>query len=413
VGQDGEELVTAGGCDGVVLSGGGADGAYEVGVLKALLHGASPATGYRPIDPEVYTGTSVGAYNATIMASRPGTPATAVAEELEAIWLDRIANSLRTCGNGVFRVRGAPFQGFDPGCLRNPVRSLVELGQDAAVLTAFGLIKGAQFATSDAPLKSRLLSLVELDAFVSESPLRQLLAETVNLDSLRRSGKRLTIATSNWKYGVLRLLSKQDISDVVGTDGILASTALPGIFPPVTIDGIPYVDGGVLLNTPLKPAIRDGADTVHIVFLDPLVQNITLAVLPSSLDTFYRLFAVIWAANVRRDLLQAEMVNRLLELLERENPIETAAPELKRLLRAGPGIFRHLVEGGQPYRKLTIHIYRPATDLGSGEGVLDFQRRRLGDLVAMGYRDAVHHDCEAAGCVRPGRTSAVRLREAG
>ncbi|MFL6263778.1 MAG: patatin-like phospholipase family protein [Thermoanaerobaculia bacterium] len=404
--------MTAGARTGVVLSGGGADGAYEVGVLKALLHGASPSTGYRPIDPEVYTGTSVGAYNAVIMASRPGKPATAVAEELEAIWLDRIANSFRTCGNGVFRVRGAPFQGFDPGCLLHPVRSLVELGKDAAVLTAFGMVKGAQFATSDAPLKSRLLSLVDLDAFVSESPLRQLVAETVDLDSLRRSGKRLTIATSDWEHGVLRLLSKQDITDVVGADGILASTALPGIFRPVTIDGVPYVDGGVLLNTPLKPAIRDGADTLHIVFLDPLVRNITLTVLPSSLDTFYRLFAIIWAANVRRDLLQAEMVNRLIELLDREDLSAVASPEMKRLLRAGPGIFRHLIEGGQPYRKLTIHIYRPATDLGSGEGVLDFQRFRLADLVAMGYRDAVHHDCEAAGCVRPGRTSAQRLREA-
>jgi NTE family protein len=411
VGEDGEELVT-GVCDGVVLSGGGANGAYEVGVLKALLHGASPATGYRPIDPEVYTGTSVGAYNATIMASRPGKPATAVAEELEAIWLDRIANSLQTCGNGVFRVRGAPFQGFDPGCLLHPVRSLVELGQDAAVLTAFGMVKGAQFATSDAPLKSRLLSLVDLDAFVSESPLRQLLAETVNLDDLRRSAKRLTIATSDWEHGILRLLSKEEIAGPVGTDGVLASTALPGIFRPVAIDGVPYVDGGVLLNTPLKPAIRDGADTLHIVFLDPLVRNIALTALPSSLDTFYRLFAIIWAANVRRDLLQAEMVNRLIDLLGREDLSELAGPELKRLLRAGPGIFRHLIEGGQPYRQLTIHIYRPATDLGSGEGVLDFQRRRLAGLVAMGYRDAVHHDCEAAGCVRPGRTSAQRLREA-
>lgn len=404
--------MTAGGRTGVVLSGGGADGAYEVGVLKALLHGASPSTGYRPVDPEVYTGTSVGAYNAAVMASRPGTPATAVAEELEAIWLDRIANSLRTCGNGVFRVRGAPFQGFDPGCLLNPVRSLVELGQDAAVLTAFGLVKGAQFATSDAPLKSRLLSLIDLDAFVSESPLRQLLAETVDLDRLRRSGKRLTIATSDWKYGVLRLLSKQDISDVVGLDGILASTALPGIFRPVAIDGVPYVDGGVLLNTPLKPAIRDGADTLHIVFLDPLVQNIALTVLPSSLDTFYRLFAIIWAANVRRDLLQAEGINRLLELLERGDLNEAAAPEVRRFLRMGHGLFQRMIEGGRAYRKLTIHIYRPATDLGSGEGVLDFQRRRLADLVAMGYRDAIHHDCEAAGCVRPGRPSAQRLREA-
>ena len=52
----------------VVLSGGGANGAYEVGVLLALCEGASPATDYVPLSAEIYTGTSVGAYNVAFMA---------------------------------------------------------------------------------------------------------------------------------------------------------------------------------------------------------------------------------------------------------------------------------------------------------------------------------------------------------
>jgi len=47
-----------------ILSGGGATGAFEVGVLKALIKGMSPATGNQPLSFDIVTGTSVGAFNA-------------------------------------------------------------------------------------------------------------------------------------------------------------------------------------------------------------------------------------------------------------------------------------------------------------------------------------------------------------
>lgn len=386
---------------GVVLSGGGANGAYEVGVLKALAQGASPATDYRPIDPEVYTGTSVGAYNATVLASRPGQTASAVIEELEEIWLDRIADTFWNCGNGVFRVRGLPFQLLDPECFLRPFQVLADFGRDSAELAAYGVVKGAQLATSEASLQSRLLSLIDLDAFVSESPLQGLIEDTIDLDGLRRSAKRLTIAASNWQIGVLRLFSKQEIADVLGTDAILASAALPGIFPPVSLGGVPFVDGGVLLNTPLKPAIRDGATTVHVIFLDPLVRNIPLKPLPSSLDTFFRMFAIIWASSLRKDILLAAGINRMIELLERGETESARTEEGRTFLEMGWRIYRR-IEEGRRYRKLTVHVFRPQSALGEGEGILDFQRSRLQALVQMGYRDAANHDCQAAGCVRLG-----------
>jgi len=400
---------------GVVLSGGAANGAYEVGVLKALLHGASPATGYRPIDPGTYTGTSVGAYNAAIMASRPGKPAAAVADELEALWLDRVANSLLQCGNGVFRVRGAPFQFFDPGCLARPVRSLLDFGVDLLDLSAFGLRKGAEFAASDAPLQSRLLELFDVEAFVSESPLKQLVEETVDRDGLLRSEQRLTIAASNWKYGVVQLYSKLQIAQV-GNNTILASAALPGIFPPVIIEGVPYVDGGVLLNTPLKPAIADGATTIHIVFVDPLVKNIVLPKEPASIDTYYRLFAIIWAANVHQDVLTAAAINAGLGLAARAQPEAAATAEARGFLRVAQRLYQRSAAGGS-YHQLDVHMYQPVADLGGGAGLLDFRRERLSKLIDMGYYDAVNHDCAAAGCALAGpspaaTTAAPRLAEA-
>lgn len=397
--------MTAGERTGVVLSGGGANGAYEVGVLKALTQGASPATGYRPLEPGIYTGTSVGAYNAAVLASRPGQTAAATVAELEAIWLDRIADTAWNCGNGVYRVRGLPFQLLDPGCFLRPFQVLTDLAQDSVALAGYGLIKGTEFATSRTSLQSRLLSLIDVDAFISESPLRELVEETIPRDGLLLSTQRLTIAASNWEFGLLRLFSKSEVVHL-GSDAILASAALPGIFPPVTVDGVPYVDGGVLLNTPLLPAIRDGATTVHVIFLDPLVPEIPLKPLPSTLDTAYRMLAIIWASNMRKDILLAGRITRIVEILELGAPEQASEEEAQAFLQVGWQMYRRLVERGRAYRKINVHVYRPQTALGEGEGVLDFERDRLRRLVAMGYSEAVHHDCETSGCVLHGRRPA-------
>ena len=54
----------------VVLSGGGADGAYEVGVMKALFNGKAPRLPGGPVEPDIFTGTSIGAFNAALLVSQ-------------------------------------------------------------------------------------------------------------------------------------------------------------------------------------------------------------------------------------------------------------------------------------------------------------------------------------------------------
>ena len=51
----------------IVLSGGASQGAYHAGVLKALFRGESPATNYEPLQPDVFTGTSAGSFNAAAL----------------------------------------------------------------------------------------------------------------------------------------------------------------------------------------------------------------------------------------------------------------------------------------------------------------------------------------------------------
>src|SRR5690242_15906006 len=95
----------------VVLAGGGSFGAFEIGVLKALANGQSPATGGKRLNAAIFTGTSVGAYNAAVLASRSQMEMNAAVKNLESIWLNRISGEL--ADNGVLRIRGVPWSLFD------------------------------------------------------------------------------------------------------------------------------------------------------------------------------------------------------------------------------------------------------------------------------------------------------------
>src|ERR1044072_6959913 len=102
----------------VVRSWGGADGAYAVGVLKALCEGASPATGYVPLRPSVFVGSSIGAFNAAFVVGHAGAQADFVlaAGDLQKLWLDQLSDEPSRCGNGAYRFRANPLNFLDPRC---------------------------------------------------------------------------------------------------------------------------------------------------------------------------------------------------------------------------------------------------------------------------------------------------------
>lgn len=95
-----------------------------------------------------------------------------------------------------------------------------------------------------------------------------------NFSSLKR---QLYIPTTNLIAGTQRVYSEGEL-----IKPILASAAFPGLFTPVLIDGIPYVDGGVLNNFPIEP-IAKKCDTIIGVYVNPL-EEIT----PSQLKYSYQ-----------------------------------------------------------------------------------------------------------------------------
>jgi predicted acylesterase/phospholipase RssA len=401
----------------VVLSGGGADGAYEVGVLKALFSGKAGSTGKAalpegPIDPEIFSGTSIGSFNAALLVSRWDQHGTAAISDLERVWLDTLAERLDGSGNGGYRFRANPLDYLDPrGFFPNPISPLLQFAQDSLYLGWNGTQRLVNLLQSPAPIAERFLALFDVSSFVSRAPLEQTVREAIQFENIRRSLKTLIIAATNWQSGELWLYQNRDMSDGFGPLIILASSAIPGFFPPTHVGAQPYVDGGIVQNTPLVPAIDAGADILHVIYMDPDVKNMPVGDLQYTLQMFYRMQVISWARIVNREIDHDQTLNNAVRILGQidqkvaktiENFLITNQPESKIAgrLRRPPD-----------RREVTIHRYHPAENLGGLLGFLNVQQDRIARLIDQGFSDAVDHDCKWSGCVLRGRGPSAEPQE--
>lgn len=387
----------------VILSGGGAYGAFEVGVLKSILTDQIGGGRYPKITPSIYTGTSVGAVNAAVMVSQDGlgVPAAEAVKFLEDAWLNLIANSPETCGNGAYRIRIDPIRLLlNPQCLADPTQVLNDAVEDSVLLTQSYLRRFQNFLTSQDPLQTRALEFVDLSALISAEPLYRLIPKIVDLEAVRRSSLVLRIVAANWATGEVKVFTNKDMTDEVGYHVILASAAIPGFFPPQYIGGFPYVDGGVVMNTPLKCAIEAGGNWLHIIYLDPDIDKLPLKVLENTYNTLDRTILINNATVINEDVDTAAWINEGLDAIDRVSqggPVTNR--DLLEFIRVASRIEERLRQGS-PYRKLVLHRYHPHEDPGGGGvGILNFNRERMIGLIEQGFNETVDHDCYESGCV--------------
>lgn len=384
---------------GVILSGGGASGAYEVGVLKGLFAGDSPATNYVPLVPDVFAGTSIGAYNASLLVAEIGNRGSGAIDYLEHIWLDVMPQDDATGHNFIARYRADPFESFDPRfVLRRPFQDSLQVADDLIFFAEDFFRRGLFFLQSSDDIETRILKLFDLSVVISNDPERRLIQETINFQNICQSDKALRIATTNWSTGDLKIFGNDNLNEERGPNAVLASTAIPGIFPQVEIDGEYYADGGVVMNTPLNLGIDAGADILHVIYLDPDVKAISLLPVRNAIDTFSRLFAIQFAATINRDIAVAKQINEGLEVIERA---ARGGPLSERDTRAFVLAAKRLssVSDYSKYRKITIHRYQPRDTLRGVLGLLNFSRNKSIDLMERGVADAISHNCEASQCV--------------
>ena len=340
------------GTQAVILSGGGGYGAYEVGIMKALLGGEMAGAGYRRIEPGIFTGTSVGSFNAAMMVSQPGVASGQTAEALEHVWLKEVAGTDLRCGNGVFRFRGNALRLLEPACVAHPMGLLEQFGSDASFLVRSLFTSGVNALMTEGNLAARAFQFVDISALISVEPFHEMLTKTIRSENIRNSERQLRIVATNWETGEVKTFENNDVAnEEFGPLIIMASAAIPGLFPPVEIGGDLYVDGGTVMNTPLKCALQAGATTLHVVYMDPDVGNIPVRRLMNSVDTFDRVFTIMLATKINEDIETAAWINqgiRTMEMVTRTgSAADLSSEELTAFVRVASQIEQRIKDGRQ------------------------------------------------------------------
>src|SRR6266849_2308507 len=234
----------------LIMSGGGARGAYEAGVLSWVLDDLPRRLG-RPVRFQILTGTSVGAIHACYVAATFGRPD--AGKGLIDIW-----HSLRV--GGVYNVGVSDMVGI-------PLRLLG--------------FRGRKTAPPEGAIPERLTGLLDtlpLERLVRESiPWANLryLVETGEIEAVAVAATEISSGKSVvWvdnREGIVRYWARDPFVIArpakLSPAHALASAAIPFLFPAPRIDGAYFCDGGLRLNTPLSPALRLGADRLLIVGL--------------------------------------------------------------------------------------------------------------------------------------------------
>jgi NTE family protein len=215
----------------LVLQGGGALGAYQVGVYQAL-HEAG-------IEPDWVIGTSIGAINAALIAGNK--PADRM-DRLQEFWA-------RVEHGPVARTLGAvPFIGAAMSNMMTMMQGI----------PAFFQPNVRSFAGVSTPLGP------EAAGYYSTAPLADTLSDLVDFNLVNGGGTRLTVGAANVGTAEMRYFDSRD--GALDVRHVMASGALPPAFPPVRIDGELYWDGGILSNTPVEAVFDDNPRRDSLVF---------------------------------------------------------------------------------------------------------------------------------------------------
>jgi hypothetical protein len=186
-----------------------------------------------------------------------------------------------------------------------------------------------------------------------------------------------------------------------GPLAILASTSIPGIFPQTRVGAEPYVDGGVLMNTPLEPAIRAGANVLHVIYLSADVKNIPLAEIENTLTMTYRSQIIGWAKAYHQDIESIRSTNKKLSRLD--HLIETGRlteEEASALIKVVPTVRREPMTFDK-YKPLTVHRYFPHDPISGVLGMLDFRYASVKARIERGFNDANSYDAKTQLSVIP------------
>jgi NTE family protein len=398
---------------GLVLSGGGARGAYAVGVMQGITDVlAESGLDRSPFD--VFSGTSVGAICTTWLAAHADVPDMNV-DGLASQWERlELREHLKLDPVGFFS--GTPIAEI---LTKLRGREALRLGR--SVLDPRAIERLVESA----------LPFDRLHANVTSGLVRAVIVPALEISTGRTSlftelGEGVEFPPSRDPRRVTRPVR-------IAADHVLASAAIPALFPARRVGRGYYCDGGLRFNTPISPALRAGANKLVVVSL--LHEGLTRfehasdahyeQAYPSSIFLLGKLLNALMLDPVQYDLQVLERLNKVLATLE----ATLDKDEMKRV----QGVFEDTRD--LPYRRVETLVFRPSVDLGAvaldharslpvrnmQTGVLSWLSH-LGDksesdflsfvmfdgefarkLIAIGREDVLRRATEVAGFFGPGR----------
>ncbi len=319
----------------IVLSGGGARGAYEAGVVRWIGTRLGPRLGRRP-PIQIICGTSVGAINGAWYAG---------------------------CG-------------FGEASVREMSRFWKEL-EPAQVMS----FRATRLLTSPFYLFRRQLPMDRQPALLDNQKLQRVIRQRFPHEGLRArlaSGRleafcvtTCEIATGRTVYFVDRHQPGSDgflpypgsvvRRTRIGPQHVLASAAIPFVFPPVEVEGRFHVDGSLRQNTPLTPALRMGADKVLVLGVKRALSVRSESALAAARESRPNM---TYLAGKALDALMLDPVEADLHRVEQYNALfawgeRTYGAAFMDTLNADLGHRR-----GTPYCRVETLLVRPREDLG-------------------------------------------------
>ena len=323
----------------LVLSGGGARGAYEAGIIRYLRE-ELPASVRPHVHFDALCGTSVGAITCCFLAASADMPGDQ-GRFLSSFWT-------RLQLEKVYRVDGED--------LWTITRKIWNLAREEERPDGWRIYD--------------LLHLAPLEEMVrTQIPWPRISANLArnNLSALSVSTTRIvdgkTVVYVQRKEGGVPAWSRDPFTEareaVLGPEHALASAAIPMLFKSVKIGDEHFCDGSVRQNTPLSPALRLGAERVLILSLryrppGPVPPPAPMATYPSTPVLMGKVLNALMLDHTEYDLDRMRRFNAILDTGIRQ---------------FGPGFLPQMNETitqmrGQPYRRVKDLVLRPSKDLG-------------------------------------------------
>ena len=330
----------------LVLQGGGALGAYQVGVYEAL-HEAG-------IEPQWVIGTSIGAINAALIAGNK--PADRL-DRLNAFWS----------------------QMEQPG----PSHRLLDLLGMGNMLTNMTTVtRGIPgfFTPNFAALSGSQAKLgVTSASYYSTAPLRETLESLVDFPYLCECKTRLTVGAVNACSGEMRYFDNR--KEPLGVDHVMASGALPPAFAAIRIDGEPYWDGGIYSNTPIEAVLDDKPRRDAVIF----AVNVWHQKGPepeSIMQVMGRQKDIQFASRADSHIARQKQIHRLRhvirELTKQIPSAKQSDPKVKELSAWGCGTTMHVA-----------HLVAPRLEAEDHTKDIDFTQAGIHARRQAGYADAL------------------------